>query len=137
MIAGFIVNKFRGDISLFDDGLTAIGRFTGWRSFGVVPWLREAALLPSEDAVVLEHTAEGRVPACTVAVPMLPRIANFDDFAPLRAEPNVELVFVPPGARLPPRPAGRETPPARPPMAESRSRPHRRHKGAAIRRFQV
>ena len=101
MIAGFIVNKFRGDVSLFDDGLEAVTRFTGWRSFGVVPWLKEAALLPSEDSVVLERAIGGDAPACTVAVPMLPRIANFDDLDPLRAEPGVEVVFVPPGRPLP------------------------------------
>ncbi len=101
MIAGFLINKFRGDLSLFDDGLEAISRFTGWRSFGVVPWLREAALLPSEDAVVLDRLAGGSGKALKVVVPMLPRIANFDDLDPLRAEPGVEIVFVPPGSPLP------------------------------------
>ncbi|MDP3895615.1 MAG: cobyric acid synthase, partial [Mesorhizobium sp.] len=67
MIAGFLVNKFRGDISLFDDGMTAITRFTGWRSFGVVPWLREAALLPSEDSVVLDRLVRGPAKALKVA----------------------------------------------------------------------
>ncbi len=101
MIAGFLINKFRGDLSLFDDGLAAITRFTGWRSFGVVPWLREVALLPSEDAVVLDRIGGGSAARLKVAVPMLPRIANFDDLDPLRAEPDVEVVFVPPGSRLP------------------------------------
>jgi adenosylcobyric acid synthase len=101
MIVGYLVNKFRGDISLFDDGLAAIGGYTGWRSFGVVPWLKDAARLPSEDSVVLERLAEGHPSALKVAVPMLGRIANFDDLDPLRAEPGVEIVFVPPGKRLP------------------------------------
>jgi adenosylcobyric acid synthase len=101
MIAGYLINKFRGDLSLFDDGLEAITRFTGWRSFGVVPWLREAALLPSEDSVVLERAVSEAGPACKVAVPMLSRIANFDDLDPLRAEAGVDVVFVPPGRPLP------------------------------------
>lgn len=101
MIAGYLINKFRGDITLFDDGITAIERFTGWRCFGVVPWLKEAALLPSEDSVILERLASGRKKALKVAVPMLDRIANFDDLDPLRAEPQVEVVFVPPGKSLP------------------------------------
>jgi adenosylcobyric acid synthase len=101
MIVGYLVNKFRGDISLFDDGLTAIGRYTGWPCFGVVPWLKDAARLPSEDSVVLERLAEGHSSALKVAVPMLGRIANFDDLDPLRAEPGVEVVFVPPGKPLP------------------------------------
>jgi adenosylcobyric acid synthase len=101
MIAGYLINKFRGDVSLFDSGLTAIEGFTGWRSFGVVPWLRAAALLPSEDSVVLERLSRGEDRALKVAVPMLGRIANFDDLDPLRAEPQVEVVFVPPGKSLP------------------------------------
>jgi adenosylcobyric acid synthase len=101
MIVGYLINKFRGDVSLFDDGITAMGRFTGWPCFGVVPWLKAAALLPSEDAVVLERFAEGGKRSLKVAVPLLGRIANFDDLDPLRAEPQVEVVFVPPGRRLP------------------------------------
>lgn len=102
MIVGYLINKFRGDVSLFDDGLTAIGKFTGWTCFGVVPWLKAAALLPSEDSVVLERLTQGRTRALKIAVPMLSRIANFDDLDPLKAEPQVEVVFVPPGERLPP-----------------------------------
>jgi adenosylcobyric acid synthase len=101
MIAGYLINKFRGDASLFDEGLATIGRYTGWRSFGVVPWLHAAALLPSEDSVVLERLASGERRALKVAVPMLSRIANFDDLDPLKAEPQVEVVFVAPGRPLP------------------------------------
>jgi adenosylcobyric acid synthase len=101
MIAGYLINKFRGDVTLFDDGIAAIERFTNWRCFGIVPWLKEAALLPSEDSVILERLASGEKKALKVAVPMLGRIANFDDLDPLRAEPEVEVVFVPPGKPLP------------------------------------
>ncbi|WP_311032534.1 cobyric acid synthase [Mesorhizobium koreense] len=101
MIVGYLVNKFRGDVSLFDDGLKAIDHYTGWPCFGVVPWLKDAARLPSEDSVVLERLADGYPSALKVAVPMLGRIANFDDLDPFRAEPDVEVVFVPPGKRLP------------------------------------
>ncbi|MBX3568550.1 MAG: cobyric acid synthase [Rhizobiaceae bacterium] len=101
MIAGYLINKFRGDASLFDDGIAAIERFTQWRCFGVVPWLKAAALLPSEDSVVLERLTKGSGKALKVAVPMLARIANFDDLDPLKAEPQVEVVFVAPGDRLP------------------------------------
>ncbi|MDX8537116.1 cobyric acid synthase [Mesorhizobium abyssinicae] len=101
MIVGYLINKFRGDVSLFDDGIRAIGKFTGWPCFGVVPWLKAAARLPSEDSVVLERLASGEKRALKVAVPMLSRIANFDDLDPLKAEPQVEVVFVPPGKPLP------------------------------------
>ncbi|MGX5842008.1 cobyric acid synthase [Mesorhizobium sp. ArgA1] len=101
MIVGYLINKFRGDVSLFDDGIKAIDQFTGWRCFGVVPWLKAAARLPSEDSVVLERLASGGKRALKVAVPMLGRIANFDDLDPLKSEPQVEVVFVPPGQHLP------------------------------------
>ncbi|MGN6449236.1 MAG: cobyric acid synthase [Brucella intermedia] len=101
MVRGFLINKFRGDISLFDDGLAAITRFTGWYSFGVVPWLKAVSRLPAEDSVVLERAVAGHNRALVVAVPMLPRIANFDDLDPLKAEPDVEVVMVPPGSSIP------------------------------------
>ncbi|HVW57477.1 MAG TPA: cobyric acid synthase [Rhizobiaceae bacterium] len=101
MIAGYLINKFRGDVSLFDDGLRAITRYTGWRSFGVVPWLKDASALPAEDSVVLERLVAGDGKSLKIAVPVLDRIANFDDFDPLRAEASVEVVFVRPGERLP------------------------------------
>lgn len=102
MIRGYLVNKFRGDVSLFDEGIAAVGRFTGWPCFGVVPWLKSAGRLPAEDSVVLERLARGGDKALKIAVPMLSRIANFDDLDPLAAEPDIDLVFVRPGERLPP-----------------------------------
>ena len=101
MIVGYLINKFRGDVSLFDPGLVAIEKFTGWRCFGVVPWLSAAARLPAEDSVALERLSRPGKGALKVAVPVLGRIANFDDLDPLRAEPGVEVIFVRPGERLP------------------------------------
>ena len=101
MISGYIINKFRGDISLFDDGLRAIEKFTGWPCFGVVPWLTAAGRLPAEDSVVLERLVRSQGRALKVAVPVLSRIANFDDLDPLASEPDVEIVFVRPGETLP------------------------------------
>ena len=100
MIRGFIVNKFRGDPALFTDGYTAIEERTGWRGFGLVPWLGAVAHLPSEDAVILERGPRANHGRIMVACPMLPRIANFDDLDPLKAESDVELVMVPPGTPL-------------------------------------
>lgn len=101
MITGYLINKFRGDVSLFDDGIKQIEGFTGWPCFGVVPWLKSAGRLPAEDSVVLERLVSKGAGALKVAVPMLPRIANFDDLDPLAAEEQVELVFVKPGDALP------------------------------------
>jgi adenosylcobyric acid synthase len=101
MIHGFIINKFRGDPALFDDGYRQIEALSGWRGFGVVPWLRETLRLPSEDAVVLEKNAprtEGRL---LIACPILPRISNFDDLDPLKLEAGVTLAMIPPGTPIP------------------------------------
>ncbi|THV25144.1 cobyric acid synthase [Peteryoungia ipomoeae] len=100
-VQGYLINKFRGDVSLFDDGLKAIESYTGWQCFGVVPWLKAAARLPAEDSVVLERLVKNREAALKVAVPVLSRIANFDDLDPLAAEPDIALVYVRAGERLP------------------------------------
>jgi adenosylcobyric acid synthase len=103
MIRGFIVNKFRGNPRLFEDGVRRIVEHTGWASIGVVPWLRAASRLPSEDGMRLEGRYGSQSPHSRVkiAVPQLSRIANFDDFDPLSEEPDIELVFAPPGRPLP------------------------------------
>jgi adenosylcobyric acid synthase len=100
-IFGFLVNKFRGDAGLFREGIKSIEELTGWPSIGLVPWLPQAAWLPAEDAVDSSRPHGSRQDAITVAVPMLPRIANFDDFDPLGLEPDVRLIFVRPGQPLP------------------------------------
>jgi adenosylcobyric acid synthase len=140
LLAGYIVNKFRGDASLFDDGMTAITERTGLRPFGVVPYFAAAAWLPAEDSLALapqkeiplpplggEGRVRGATPAdCTpsphpspargrgrtmeegegqgpvkIVVPVLPRIANFDDLDPLRAEPDIVVEMVHAGRPLP------------------------------------
>ncbi|UYY59214.1 cobyric acid synthase [Sphingomonas sp. S2-65] len=101
MIHGFLVNKFRGDPALFEDGYRAIERRTGWCGFGVVPWLADAARLPSEDGVVLQRPGGARAGRKVVACPITAHIANFDDLDPLRLEPGIDLVLVPPGQPIP------------------------------------
>jgi adenosylcobyric acid synthase len=146
LLAGYIINKFRGDVRLFDGGIAAIAARTGLHCFGVVPYFSAAAYLPAEDSLALATPktpppnlieeplppsgGEGRVRGASlgagiipsprpssprgrgrnksrgesplrIAVPLLPRIANFDDLDPLRAEPGVELIIVPPGRPLP------------------------------------
>ena len=101
MIHGFIINKFRGDPALFADGYAAIEERSGWRGYGVVPWLAATARLPSEDAVVLEKGRVAGPGRRLVACPILPRIANFDDLDPLKLEPEVELAMIPPGTPIP------------------------------------
>lgn len=104
LVRGFLINKFRGDPRLFDDGYRAIAAATGWRGLGVAPWLAEAALLPAEDAVALERTrgqTQTQSGKAVIAVPRLARIANFDDCDALAHEPGVALHLVAPGSPLP------------------------------------
>ncbi|MEO0423135.1 MAG: cobyric acid synthase [Pseudomonadota bacterium] len=108
MIRAFLINRFRGDRALFDDGLTFIRERTGWASLGVIPWLDCVARLPAEDAMDLQSppavpglaAAPGLEPL-RIAVPLTSRIANVDDLDPLRAEPNVSVEWVAPGRALP------------------------------------
>ena len=100
MVAGFLVNKFRGDPSLFVDGMAIIAERTGWPALGLIPHFADAARLPAEDAVALDaHRARGT--GIRVCVPVLPRISNFDDLDPLKLEPGIDLVMVRAGEPLP------------------------------------
>jgi len=101
-IKGFIVNRFRGDAALFADGMTEISTRTQWPALGLVPHWPGAPRLPAEDAVVLERGSQTKGGgAIRICVPQLSRIANFDDFDPLLAEPDVDLQFIAPGAAIP------------------------------------
>jgi adenosylcobyric acid synthase len=100
-IKGYLINKFRGDPLLFEDGLVTIDRATGLNSVGVVPWFDRAHLLPAEDAVALNFYRAAAESEIKIAVPRLPRIANFDDLDPLRAEPDVRVELIEPGHPLP------------------------------------
>jgi adenosylcobyric acid synthase len=100
-IKGFVINKFRGDPALFRSGEAIVTQMTGWPSLGLVPWLPAAAWLPAEDALDLQADSGSVTAVLTIAVPMLSRVANFDDFDPLRMEPNVKLMWVRPGEPIP------------------------------------
>ncbi len=100
LVRGFVVNKFRGDPTLFDEGLKIIAEKTGWAPLGLIPFFKQAARLPAEDAFALRGARHGGG-AKKIAVPLLPHIANFDDLDPLKAEPGVELILVAPGEPLP------------------------------------
>ncbi len=102
MVAGFLVNKFRGDPSLFADGMGTIAERTGWPALGLVPHFADAPRLPAEDAVALDRqTARNADATVRIAVPVLPHISNFDDLDPLALEPGVDLVMVRAGAPIP------------------------------------
>ena len=93
-IAGFVVNRFRGDLSLFAPGVDWIERRTGKPVFGVLPWF-SGFRIEAEDAVTLERpnaTQDGEGPL--IAVIRLPRISNFTDFDPLAALPGCRLRYL-------------------------------------------
>jgi adenosylcobyric acid synthase len=99
MIAGFVINKFRGDPSLFEDGYRMIEANTGWRGFGVLPFFADAAKLPAEDALDLPRG--GGTGALRIAALVFSRLANFDDLDPLAQEPGVSLTMVHAGQPIP------------------------------------
>ena len=92
LIAGFVINKFRGDPSLLAPGLETLERLTGRRVFGTLPW-DPTLWLDSEDALDLEGRRSSGA-GLRVAVVRLPRISNFTDVDALGLEPGVDVVFV-------------------------------------------
>jgi adenosylcobyric acid synthase len=102
LVLGFIVNRMRGDLSLFDDGMTEIASRTGWPALGLVPFFEGARRLPAEDAYDLTERrswhGNGKI---RIAVPLFPHIANFDDLDPLAAEPDVDVIMVERGTPIP------------------------------------
>ncbi|MGH6897035.1 MAG: cobyric acid synthase [Geminicoccaceae bacterium] len=100
-LEGYLINKFRGDPSLFDEAHPIIAARTGMRSYGVIPWFDHAHRLPAEDVLGLAKPAATADGAIRIAVLRFARIANFDDLDPLVSEPDVDLEIVPPGAPVP------------------------------------
>jgi adenosylcobyric acid synthase len=93
LVRGLVVNRFRGDPSLFADGADLIAARAGVPLLGVVPMVDNLSL-PEEDGAVLEAaTPTGAAGAIPIVVVRLPRIANFDEFAPLGREAGVVLEY--------------------------------------------
>jgi len=110
LVRGFIVNKFRGEIELFADGVRILEERGGVPVLGVIPYLRDLGI-PEEDAVAIEqlraahwphrrnerrpgHGDEDAAPDVDIAVVALPYISNFDDFDPLTVEPDIQVRYV-------------------------------------------
>lgn len=98
LIKAFGINKFRGDTTLFAEGMEIIADRTGWAPLGIIPWFEAAWKLPAEDVMDIASRPGG---AIKVAVPRLNRIANFDDLDPLSAMPDVTVDIIPAGRPLP------------------------------------
>ncbi|MGQ4810032.1 Cobyric acid synthase [Candidatus Entotheonellaceae bacterium PAL068K] len=104
LVRGLVVNKFRGDLALFADGVRILEARSARPVLGVIPFLPEPRI-PEEDSAVLDQPRtsaswDAQVTAIDIAIIRLPRIANFDDFSPLQAEANVAVRYVNSGATL-------------------------------------
>ncbi|UWP93004.1 cobyric acid synthase [Aliiroseovarius crassostreae] len=97
-IKAFLVNKFRGDVTLFAEGAAEIAGRTGWADLGTLPWFADAWRLPAEDVLDITSRHGGTF---KIVVPKLGRIANFDDLDPLVNEPDVTVEIIEPGRPLP------------------------------------
>ena len=97
LVCGLIVNKFRGDITLFDDGIRILEEKGNAPVLGVIPYLKNLNL-PDEDAVSVEQSQSTLLPASDSQIDLVvlafPRIANFDDFDPLKRELGVSVRYV-------------------------------------------
>lgn len=99
-VIGFVINRFRGDISLLQSGLDWLEEKTGKPVLGVLPYLH-GLYLDAEDSVSLQQQHNRDTQAFTVVVPVLPRISNHNDFDALRVHPDVNLIMVGPGQNPP------------------------------------
>ena len=97
-IVGFVINRFRGDISLLEPGLRWLEQQTGKPVLAVLPYLH-GLFLDAEDAVASVQAQQG---AFRIVVPIMPRISNHTDFDALRAHPEVDLQMIRPGQPIPP-----------------------------------
>jgi adenosylcobyric acid synthase len=99
-ISGFVINKFRGDISLLQPGLDWLEQRTGKPVIGVIPYL-PGLHLDAEDAIAAEQILDTQLPQLRVVVPVFPRISNHTDFDALRLNPQVDLHYVGPDGDKP------------------------------------
>lgn len=97
-IIGFVINRFRGDISLLKPGIDWLEKQTGKPVLAVLPYVH-GLFLDAEDAIQTQQTSRGTF---RIVVPVFPRISNHTDFDALRAHPHIDLQFIGPGQSIPP-----------------------------------
>lgn len=96
-VIGFVINRFRGDITLLQGGLDWLEQTTSKPVLGVLPYLH-GLYLEQEDAIAVQQSDRGKF---RIVVPCFPRISNHTDFDVLRLHPDVDLIMVPPNQPLP------------------------------------
>ncbi len=99
LVRGLIINKFRGDPALLGDGIARLERLTGRPVIGVIPYIPDLNIAEEDSVGLADKAAAGA--DLEIAVLRLPRISNFDEFDPLKAEPDTAVRFVdrPPAVR--------------------------------------
>jgi len=100
-VRGFVINRFRGDIQLLQNGLDWLTETTGLPVLGVLPYL-QGLHIDGEDGINVIDAEKDRSDKLSVVVPVLPRISNHTDFDPLRLHPQVDFHYVGPKAKIPP-----------------------------------
>ena len=100
-IVGFVINKFRGDVSLLQPGIDWLEARTGKKVLAVMPYLH-GMHLAAEDAIAEQQGEKSEGTRLRIVVPVTPRISNHTDFDALRLHPQVELTFVWADEPLPP-----------------------------------
>ncbi|WP_338847947.1 cobyric acid synthase [Massilia sp. W12] len=98
-IIGFVINRFRGDISLLTPGIEWLEQKTGKPVLAVLPYLH-GLQLDAEDAI--QNAQQDGAKTFRIVVPVFPRISNHTDFDALRAHPGVDLQFIGPQQNIPP-----------------------------------
>ena len=99
LIIGFLINKFRGELSLFQKGYQFIQRKTNWKGYGVLPWFDKCNHFPAEDSFNISFRSKKS--KHKIACLQLSRISNFDDLNPLSQEPNISVEMIKPGKKIP------------------------------------
>ncbi len=99
LIIGFLINKFRGELSLFNKGYKFIQRKTNWKGYGVLPWFDKCNYFPAEDSFNINFKTKKN--KHKIVCLQLSRISNFDDLNPLSQEPNVSVEMIKPGNNIP------------------------------------
>lgn len=100
-VKGFVINRFRGDISLLESGLTWLEERTGKPVLGVLPYLH-GLMLDAEDAIATVTVDSQKAPKIKVIAPAYPRVSNHNDLDPLRLHPEVDFRWIGPGETPPP-----------------------------------
>lgn len=100
-VKGFIINKFRGDLTLLKPGLDFLEERTGIPVLGVIPYIHEHGIDEEDSVSLTEKHASGAVDApIKIAIMQLPRISNFTDFNALQSLPDTSLRYIKKGENI-------------------------------------